>query len=203
MAFVAAPNIVQVEIMAALDGQRIENRVHVNCLHQPTSADLASIGTIVTSWCTSSYVDKLPAEVLIDTIRMTSLHTQNDIQLVSPVNIQGLQTGGAMPNEVTFCVSLRSAVIGRSARGRFYVLALARDVVTDNRISATQRTNLVNAVQGLRNALEAAAFPMTIVSYVNNGAPRAGGPVYFLVTSTTSQDDIVDSQRRRKPGVGS
>jgi len=47
MPFVAAPNIVQVEIRAIKNAAKIENRIFINCLHTPTATDLASIETIV------------------------------------------------------------------------------------------------------------------------------------------------------------
>jgi len=41
-----------------------------------------------------------------------------------------------------------------------------------------------------------------IASYFQNGAPRVGGPVYFVVDQIVFVDGIVDSQRRRLPGRG-
>jgi hypothetical protein len=42
-----------------------------------------------------------------------------------------------------------------------------------------------------------------VMSRVSGGVPRPGGPVYYPITTVVSTDDIVDSQRRRKPGNGS
>jgi len=41
-----------------------------------------------------------------------------------------------------------------------------------------------------------------VVSYISNKVPRPGGPVYFPVVSFQYEDLVVDSMRRRKPGVG-
>lgn len=203
MAFVPAPNIVMVEIIGQKDGQIIENRFHVNVLGEPTSGNLSTLNGAVQAWITASYLPRLPDEVTITEVRLTSLHEQNGIQLSSPMSATGAGTTGAMPNEVTLCVSLRTGFVGRSARGRFYLLGLPLDVMLDqNRVLAAYRTAVATALQSLISTIQAAGFVMVIVSYVNNGAPRPGGPVYFVVSSAVVTDDIVDSQRRRRPGVG-
>jgi len=203
MPFVAAPNIVMVEIIGLKDGQIIENRFHVNVFGEPTAGNLGTLNAAVQSWIVSDYLPRLPDEVAITEVRLTSLHEQNAIQLSSPMSVSGSGTTGAMPNEVTLCVSLRSGFIGRSARGRFYLLGLPKDVMdTENRVLAAYRTAVASALQDLISTIQAAGFAMVIVSYITNGAPRAGGPVYFLVSTAVVTDDIVDSQRRRRPGVG-
>lgn len=203
MAFVPAPNIVQVEIIGLKDGQIIENRFHVNVLGEPTSGNLATLNGAVQAWINTHYLPRLPDEVAITEVRLTSLHQQNGIQLSSPMNVTGAGTTGAMPNEVTLCVSLRTGFVGRSARGRFYLLGLPLDVMdTQNRVLAAYRSAVATALQALISGINAAGFVMVIVSYITNNAPRVGGPVYFVVSSAVVTDDIVDSQRRRRPGVG-
>jgi len=203
MPFVPAPNIVMVELIGLKDGQVIENRFHVNVLGEPTAGNLSTLNAAVQAWINAEYVDRLPDEVQITECRLTSLHEQNAIQLSSPMNVTGSGVNGAMPNEVTLCVSLRTGFIGRSARGRFYLLGLPKDAVeTENRVSAGYRASVAASVQALISTIQAAGFVMVIVSYITNNAPRPGGPVYFVVSSAVVTDDIVDSQRRRRPGVG-
>jgi len=203
MAFVPAPNIVMVEIVALKDGQIIENRFHVDVLHVPTDADLGAIQPVVTAWISASYAPLLPAEVTITGLKLTSLHVQNGPFRTVSLSVAGTQTGGAMPNEVTLCVSLRSAVRGRSARGRWYLLGVPKSAMaTENRVSTTYRNAAVGALQTLITALGAISAPMMVVSYRNNNAPRVGGPVYFLILFSVTTDDVVDSQRRRRPGIG-
>lgn len=203
MPFVAAPNIAMVEILATKDGQLIENRFHVNMLGEPTPGSLGNLANVVQAWCVNEYADRLPQSVTITAIQVTSLHTQNAPQVIVPTTIVGVVAGASMPNEVTFCVSLRSAFIGRSARGRFYVLGVPQgSMATENRVSAGYRTAIQASVQQLLSDINATGFVPVIVSYITNNAPRPGGPVYFVIASATTTDDIVDSQRRRRPGIG-
>lgn len=204
MPFVAAPNIVMCEVLAQKDGQLIENRVMVNVFHPPTPADLTVLQTVFTDWINLSYQALLPADVTVTGLKFTSQQSINDIQLQAALALVGDVALPAAPNEVTYCISLRSGIAGRSARGRFYWLGLATaNIATTNRVGAGFRTNSTAAVQTLIDALAFNNYAWTIVSYISNGVPRPGGPVYFSVITATTTDDIVDSQRRRRPGIGS
>jgi len=204
MPFVPAPNIVMCEILAQKDGQLIENRVMVNVGHEPIAADLTALANEFTSWCNVTYKTLLPADVTITGLRLTSLHEENAVQLQTALALVGTVALPAAPNETTYCISLRTGVSGRSARGRFYWLGLAlANIGTTNRVGALFRTNSTAGVQSLINQLNSVATPWMIVSYIANGVPRPGGPVYFQVLTATTTDDIVDSQRRRRPGIGS
>lgn len=203
MPFVDTPNVVMAEIVAVMDGQVIENRVMVDVFHEPTSVDLGNVTTAVLSFVNLRYVQLLPVECVITSIKTTSLDARNRIQQIAAVSIPGEVTGGAMPNEVTYCVSLKSTQIGRSGRGRFYVLGIAKaNVSTQNRVGAGYRANITAALDFLRDALTDMLYRLVIVSYVTNGAPRPGGPIYNIVANAATSDDVVDSQRRRRPGVG-
>jgi len=204
MAFVAAPNILLVEVRATKELQRIENRFHVNCLHAPTGADISAVNAALVTTIGSLWQPNLPTDVTISSLFYRSLETVDAIQLEVPLvpGIAGTASGEPAVNQNTFCVSLRSAAGGRSARGRLYWLGLSENQYTVNTMTALAGPAIVGAVEGLRAALAAISRPMTIVSYVSGGVPRPGGPVYYTVTNVLAVDQIVDSQRRRMPGHG-
>jgi hypothetical protein len=204
MTFVPAPGIVQVEIRALSDGQHIENRLHFNCNHTPTTTDLATINDFVGGTVLSDWLPNLPASVVMVENFLRSLETQNDIQMTGAydVDTHGALSGQACANQNTLCVSLRSTSAGRSARGRLYWLGLDESQTTGNLIDTDPRIAIVGAVDTMRTVLLGQGFPWVIVSYINNGAPRVGGPVYFQVSTVLSVDNVLDSQRRRMPGRG-
>lgn len=203
MPFVPAPNVAMFEVVGTKDGQIIENRMYVDCLHAPTLGDLAGIRAIVLSWCNAHYAPLLPSEVTINMVRVTDVSQQNGAQDIATVTIPGTVAGGALPNEVSFCVSLRSAVRGRSARGRWYMLGVAKSNVTaQNRVGGAYATAAVTALDQLITDLKFVNLQPIICSFVTNNAPRVGGPVYFILMNAVATDDVVDSQRRRRPGIG-
>jgi len=204
MPFVPAPNILQVEVRAIKDGQRVENRFYVNCFHAPTLADITAVNAIVSTSTLTDWIPLLPTDVTLVSNFYRSLQDQNAIQLEAPYvtgNV-GTRAGAAAPNQNTLCVSLRSANAGRSARGRLYWLGLSEDQYAANQVAGADIAAITAALDDLRTALVAGGYAWTIVSFFTNNAPRVGGPVYFPVVSVLTVDGVLDSQRRRMPGHG-
>lgn len=205
MPFVPAPNIVQVEMRALFDGQQVENRIYVDVFHAPTVADMTAIAGAVSNAIITEWLPILPNSVRFTEMFMRSMHVQNGPQATFPfpgVTGQGQVLIGALPNNVSLCVSLRSNFAGRSARGRLYWIALYESVVTLNTVDAAHVTAITEAVRQLDVNITSLGFQWMIVSFISNGVPRPGGPVYFEVNDVLVVDPVVDSQRRRLPGRG-
>lgn len=193
-----------VEVRALKAGQHIENRFHINAGHTPALADIVAVHPIIANSILTDWLPELPADVTLVSVFYRSLETENDVQLEAPfvTGTVGTHSGADSPNQNTLCISLRSGMSGRSARGRLYWLGLSEDMTSGNVVDATPAAAIVSALQGLQAGLATALYPLTIVSYINNGAPRVGGPVYFEVLSILLVDRQIDSQRRRMPGHG-
>lgn len=205
MAYVPAPQIAQTEIRALQAGQKIENRIMVDALTPITPVVLADIAGLVLTWASSTYFLNVTNNVSLTEVVSTDLTTQNGSQISAQPSIGVAGTAGEnpMPNESAFCVSLRSSARGRSARGRFYAFGLDKELVVANEVAGSYRTAIVGALNSLISVLDTNGYALVVVSFVANGAPRVGGPVYFPITSAVSVDATVDSMKSRKPGVGS
>jgi hypothetical protein len=204
MAFVPAPNIVQAEVRATLAGQKIENRWMIDVLTAVTPTLVDDVANLVNVWAQDTYFDFLPDAVALVATVATDMSDANGAQVtIAPTgSFTGALGEEPMPNEVTFCISLHTASRGRSARGRSYMLATTKFTVTGNDLSAGRADQYKGAIQTLIDRVAAAGWSLVIVSYIANGVPRPGGPVYFGVTTATYTDLVVDSQRGRKPGNG-
>jgi len=204
MAFVPAPNIVECQILFTLDGQLVENRVNVDALTAVTPTIVADIANVVDNWCIENYLVYLPQEAKYRGVIATDLTVHEGAQytLVPEGSPEGTISGGAMPNEVTLAIQLKSGSRGRSARGRAFVIALPRSMVDENTVDATHAGHLVAVFNQLKTNLTTEGWALVVVSYITDGAPRSGGPVYFPILSCSTADLIVDSMRSRKPGVG-
>lgn len=205
MPFVSAPNIVMAEVRATLDSQQIENRVMIDVLAPVTPTLVAAVATLFDTWVEDVYFPILPHAVALREVVATDMTTDTGTQVtVAPVGaVIGGLSNDAMPNEVTFCISLRSAARGRSARGRMFMLALQVPDVAGNTLAVGRAITFAAALNTLIASVAAAGWNLVIVSYNHGGGPRVGGPVYFPVVTALYTDLIVDSQRKRKPGVGS
>jgi len=204
MAFVPAPNIVEAQLLFTLDGQLVENRVNIDVLTTPTPTIVADVANVVDNWCINNYLPYLPVEALYRGVIATDLteHEGAQYTLVPEGSPAGTLTGGAMPNEVTLAIQLKSGSRGRSARGRAFVIALPRSQVDENTVSSGHIGHLVGAWQQLVTNVGTEGWELVVVSYITEGAPRSGGPVYFPILTCAVADAIVDSMRSRKPGVG-
>jgi len=204
MAFVPAPNIIMVEMRATNAGQKIENRVMINNQATVDAAALQAAAIACWDWWELTYAPLLPDEVNLREVVATDLSAVDGGQYTyaPDTTTTGEITGNVQPNEVSLCVSLRSDARGRSARGRFFFLAISQNSMQDaNNVSDAFASSAAAALNTLISTL-APDTPLTIVSYRTNNAPRPGGPVYYEVVNAVVVDTVVDSQRRRKPGVG-
>lgn len=205
MPFVAVPNVMMVEMRTLIAAQNCENRIMVDSLTGVTPALLESTAILAWNWWQTHLAPSLGATTNLREVVATDLTVINGDQFTyaPSTGVVGSKTP-SHPNEVAFCVSLRSGFRGRSARGRFFCGSLgASDMANANELTAGYASDLVLALNNLRTQLEAANTPLIIVSYRSGGVPRPGGPVKFLVANCLAVDNVVDSMRRRKPGVGS
>lgn len=204
MPFVPVPNVVMVEFRAILDGQHVENRIMVDVLTTPTPTIVEDVAILAYDWARDHYAPVLPTICTITEIVATDLTVVDGTQVTfSPAPLVGGVNLQAMPNEVTFCLSLRSTSRGRSARGRFFWLSLVANTLdTANTLQASTANGYVTLLSLLDTAISTAGWDWVIVSYRHNNAPRVGGPVLYSVAQIIYTDRTVDSMRRRKPGVG-
>jgi len=204
MAFVPAPNIIMGEARCTLAGQKCENRFMFNNGGPVGASELQFVATTLWNWWELTYASVLPTQTALVEVVATDMSVLNGEQYTyaPDATTTGNVASAVLPNECSMCVSLRTGNRGRSARGRFYTVGVpvaAR--VDDNNVSVSYAGDLATAGQALITAF-AASLPLTIVSYRSEGIPRPGGPVYFPVTTALVVDRLIDSMRRRKPGVG-
>lgn len=205
MPFIPAPQIIQVEFRALMAGQKIENRIMIDNLAAVVPADLDTVALGFLSWAETEYFPILPASIQLLEVVATDLSSDSGGQVSRPPSAPTFGGVGseAMPNEVTICASLRSTSRGRSARGRLFVLGLPKSQVLENNVITAHLTALQSAIAGIKAEADILGKEWVVVSYRHNNVVRPGGPVYFPIQTVLFVDPVVDSQRKRKPGVGS
>lgn len=205
MAFVPVINTMMVEIRYTLFGQHIENRIMVDNGVTVDADALEAVAIDVWNWAETTLLPDLSDELLLNAVVATDLSASDGPQFTyaPDATTNGSVTGSMLPNEVAFCVSLHSTSRGRSARGRMFLPAIPVSSTSDaNNLSTVAAEALVSDVQTLLNTLTTGTRLPIIVSYISDGAPRPGGPVKYPIVSAVATDTLLDSQKRRKPGVG-
>lgn len=157
----------------------------------------------------ASDVDSIIGSAFLSLMRSTVSYVQTVVRgLASSVDLEavdatsagpGSGSGGPQANHTTFCLSLRTGLTGRSARGRFYTLGVqATDLASINTVTATYRNNWITALGLLRVAAAADGWTLGVVSRQNNGVKLTTG-VFRTVTTIIAVNDQLDTQRRRMP----
>ena len=154
---------------------------------------------------TQTFPTRMPATLLLVTIKATDLasETGSVINHQAGLPVVGTSVSPSLPNNVALVITKRTALRGRSFRGRIFHPGLTEAAVLGNQVPPASVTDLVGIWSTLLTidlpiALEDAV--MAVVSRFSEGQPRVTGVTTF-VTNLTS-DGTVDSQRRRLPGRG-
>lgn len=115
--------------------------------------------------------------------------------------IAGTNGTASMPNNVALALAFKTALRGRSFRGRIFLPGLTEGNVVDNTVQPAFITAWYTFFGILASTLIDLIAWQVVVSRVEGGDPRPAGVVTqvnnWIVTNT-----VVDSMRRRLPGRG-
>lgn len=126
------------------------------------------------------------------------------IHSIAPALV-GADTGGDLAAGLTFAITIRTALSGRSHRGRSFVVGLTDNVLATGSKDVADSaaiTDLLAAYAGLLTgdfSVNNAGRKLSIFSYSNNNAYRANIAATD-VASVGVFDFNMDYQRRRAPG---
>lgn len=203
MAFIPAIDTARCEIRYTCVGQRVENTLWFQ--HDTgviTEADREALGAYLEGWYNSEIKPLQSASVIYQEVYVVDWSAEN--AGTSTVNSLAGTTGAGVspisPNNVTMAVSFRTALRGRSSRGRNYIIGLMESDVTGSIIEATTRSNWRNAYDAIL-VDPPTDFTWSVASFYTDNVARVTALVQ-PINGVVVVDDYVDSQRRRLPGRG-
>lgn len=195
---------VQVELTMLFDGQRIQNVWHYAMDSPKPPAEMDELGdAIITSW-NSIIKPQMPTTLSLIEVKVVDLTTQISptVYITTGLPIVGTNVSPALPNNNSLVITKRTALRGRSYRGRIYFSGLVEGQVTNNAVSAAYQTGFINFCNAVRVITTTNyTWEMAIVSKRQEGQWLTQAIVTAVTGFTT--DGQVDSQRRRLPGRGS
>jgi len=105
-----------------------------------------------------------------------------------------------LPANTSLCLTLRSGLTGRSARGRFYAFPTgdANLSTSPDLFEATYADDLVDMLDDIVTTASAQGWALCILSRFTAGAARTNA-VPFIVTNIQARNLTCDSQRGRLP----
>ena len=207
---IVIPNCIQIRLVWTLaNGRTVYNVLHGSVAggFTATSAVAEAIFAAIkasAAW-TASRAD-INTGVSLIAVDLRDLRTANQPIVASTgAASAGTGAGGALPPGDAVCVTLRTALVGRGARGRVYLPGFDTAAMAAGGVVAaatvTRCTALVTAIQ---TALTASAVTMAIANPArqvytgSTGAVHAARAATVLpVTSIVTRNNIFDHQRRR------
>jgi hypothetical protein len=210
MPFVPVANTALVEMRYTVDLQEEENTLYFEKATALVEDDLTNLGEAIITWWEDNYSPLVWTGVLFREAVVTDLTSASASQVTSipPSPLAGSIALPPLPNNNSLTVSFRTALRGRSFRGRNYIVGIVQDQLAGANILSDAT---VTAWQDGYNALKAMAADLglqwVVVSRFSGvdgdgkPIPRVAG-VTTPVTTAIVVDNVVDSQRRRLPGRG-
>src|SRR5205085_2724603 len=180
MPFIPVTNAVEVEMRMVLDNQSIENTLYFSNTSAPEPISMRTLALNLTSWWTVSLAPQYPIEVVLREVVVTDLSSATGPQVseVPSGGVPGTFGQPALPSNVSLAISFRTAMRGRSFRGRNYVAALTEGHVVNNTVGSATVTAFVDAYNGILTTVTATPSPWVwVIVSRYSGVDGDGRPV--------------------------
>jgi len=202
MSFQSVPNCAEAVIRCSTATQGVNNVLgFFFAAGGPVQTNMDDLSATVNASVASDYLPFVAPGVGYIETYVRGLTSITDY---SSVNASGAGPGTMagsleLPTNVSFCITLRTAFTGRSARGRFYSLPFTdAGMASINAVTATYANGVRSFLRNLQAAVLVNGWSLVIISRFTGGAPRLVGD-HFTVTNIDYRNLIPDSQRGRLP----
>jgi len=199
MPFVPTPGIVQANLFYTGPGGVVaQNRLYCAASTPPVEDDLSETAAAIMDWAVNDW-----APQSIDTWELTGLtiRAMNEEEGINLIQTDDLPVDGEVgsgldiPNQVTATVTLNTGLVGRSARGRIYIVGLSSGSNNATRLTDAVQAQWQGVFNNLLSKLETAGHALQVVSFVDGGTPRTEGRS-LVVTSVNVRFPLATQRRR-------
>lgn len=210
MPFVPVANVALAELRMTLESQDVENTLWFRFGSTPTAAMLTDLNNELLAWWIDAYAPLVSTAVSLREIVCTdqTSATGPQVSLPAPPGSDGTDSAPPLPNNVTLAVSFRTALRGRSFRGRNYIVGITEDSNTGSEVTGAYASAVSAAYEQLLSGGGVLGDEIWVVASRFSGVDVNGHPIPRVagistpITSVVVVDLTIDSQRRRLPGRG-
>jgi len=195
-----APGVTRAVFNYLSNGVATANVIHFTAPPGPDAPDPANLASDLASWWKLNIAPLSSVNHILQSVVCTDLSASGPpaVEHTTGLPAAGTQAGESLPNNAALVMSLRTALRGRSFRGRLYMGGIAESQASGNNVIASFRDNAVIEWSEIILFVTAPLSPdlqLVVLSYFSGGAVR-GTPVATPVTSITA-DTRIDTMRRR------
>lgn len=200
MPFQSVPNTAELVIHGDIGGQGIANVIGFQYAGSYVQGNIDALAILADSIIGTDYLPLVSSGVNYTSCEVRGLNSITDLSGSANAGAgPGSAVGTGIPANNTFCVTLRSANTGRSARGRFYAWpTVAQNYSAPSILLATYGNDLVSMLLSLKTSAASIGWFMVVISRFSLGVKRPVG-VVFPIASIAYRNLIGDSQRHRLP----
>lgn len=203
MQFIGNPHAIEVALLWNVLGKPCTNVLHYDFGSIPTADELNGAGEVALSTFSDLVTGLFAQDSYATGVRVRSLLAADapQVELMNSPPVRGLNSASTISNNVALCLTLRTALPGRSYRGRIFVPGMPSNHVVGNYADGSYVASVVSAFNGFFSlTLADKTIPLCVYSRRHNGAWRTSG-VLTPVTQLSARDNRLDTMRRRLPKV--
>lgn len=197
MAFIETPNTCVAAFLVLGGPDTQVNTLWFEGTGPFTPADLDGLGILLVDWWHDEIAPFMADDFYLSGIRLTAQDSESAPSLIVTAADSGLVASPPLPNNVSATVTFRTALRGRSFRGRNYVIGLCEDQVSGNIVNNSVVLGYLDAYDKINGLI--VGEPLVPVHVVcSHFALNAARPV-GVTTPVTSydMDAFIKTQRRR------
>jgi hypothetical protein len=198
MVFQSVPDGVEVVFSAVQNGTPIVNVYNIRSTVTNDETRLGVIADAFKDWWDDNMAPVQNPSYVLQSIKATSLGSVGGPQVIRSYSTanQGTNSGGEAAGNAAAVISWKTALIGRSFRGRTYVGALSEGAIASAQtFESAAVTGILSAGTTLIDAMTAIGATLCVLSRVFNGIARVTGLLTEIIAVVV--DNKVDSMRRR------
>jgi hypothetical protein len=179
MPFIPVPNVVQARLDWAHDnGLVAENVFYHATTGVPTMSDLNDIGDLWGSLFAEALVTNTSPEWNLLSVTLRAMNEAEGIEInySDGFPFAGTNPSSAAPNNCSYTVTWGTGLVGRSARGRTYVIGMPiNSIAQGNRLVDASQAAFQNSWDIVREGFATGGHAIQVVSFIEGGVPRAEG----------------------------
>lgn len=198
MAFQSVPEGAEAVVNSTYGGRPIVNVFNFRKPGGYNATDLQALADVVDGWYGTGIGTYLDAGFAYVNTLVRGLELVNDLTANADANAgNGAVAGFGTPNNVALCLTHRTGLTGRSARGRTYFAGAPSTVLqTVTTFATTFVNNMVTFMNLLAPLAGAEGWVFSVLSRYASGAARPTG-ILFPITLSEARNVNIDSQRGR------
>lgn len=204
MAFIPVTNGLQATFVWTQTGSR--PNVNTMWFHDTTGDEslgrCEQLAGILEFWALGEVLPLVGTHKTLARIEVRDFTDEFSWKYTENVGDPGERAGGGAMNNVTLSITFRTGRVGKSYRGRNYLIGLVETDFAGDFYSSVQASAWSDAYYAMQAAVAADDYQHVVTSFQEDGVPRGMG-LMTPVTGYGFADLMVDTQRRRvKPYSG-